>query len=90
MDIGQYTNDYCGVDTILQLAYTYNGSSEDDEFINSDLAPTAAESHCYLDLWIPRSVILLFLRIKYYKIIKICLQLHLGFLHPDQQYRTHR
>ncbi len=42
MDIGQYTNDYCGVDTILQLAYTYNGSSEDDEFINSDLAPTAA------------------------------------------------
>jgi hypothetical protein len=41
-DIGDYTNDLCGVDTILQMAYAYNGSCIDYELNALNLAPTAA------------------------------------------------
>ena len=41
-DIGQYTDDYAGCDTTLQLGYCYNGSAVDAVFTNLGLAPPAA------------------------------------------------
>ena len=41
-DIGTYTNDLCGVDTVLQTAYAYNGNSIDGDLNALNLAPTAA------------------------------------------------
>ncbi|NIV95767.1 T9SS type A sorting domain-containing protein [candidate division KSB1 bacterium] len=40
-DIGEPDNDFAGCDTTLDLAYTYNGTIQDQEFENFDLAPPA-------------------------------------------------
>ncbi|MEA2077320.1 MAG: hypothetical protein U9O95_04810, partial [Candidatus Marinimicrobia bacterium] len=41
-DIGYYGNDYCGCDTVLNLAYAYNGQATDRDYNEFDMAPPAA------------------------------------------------
>ncbi len=40
-DIGDYTNDLIGCDTLLQMGFAYNGYTRDDQFDEFDLFPSA-------------------------------------------------
>ncbi len=41
-DLGDYSNDYAGCDTILNLGFAYNSFSTDREYASLDLPPAAA------------------------------------------------
>ena len=40
-DVGDYTNDFVGVDTTLSLMFSYNGVADDDDYAAYGLAPAA-------------------------------------------------